>query len=296
MPLYGFARVDFGRRNEKGGVVFVSVPGGSVGIKNPSRMVGQYGNEHAVFHGKPFGTPFFSNLKASAGFMELASRQRVRLPIDFLLGIQRNEVRKVHERPGNHGRAMFRADEIPRDPRFLFARQLLEFGAEIVPRENFLQIRVERQRRNSVCERADGFGRIRSDSRERAQFVRRFRKGSAEILRDDLRGFKEVSGSGIIPEAFVVREEGLEVGSGKRFDRREFFRHALEKPRDPTRLRLLEEYFRKPNPVSAFFFVQIRQPLSPRQIVPAEFLMPRKQVFVRKRREHVTMVRFFRLK
>lgn len=218
-------------------------------------MVGQYGDEYAVFHRKPLGTPFFFNLKASAGFMELASRKRVRPPIDFLFGIQRNEVRKVHERPGNRGRTMSRADEIPRDPRFLFARQFLEFGAEIVPRENFFQIRIERQRRNSVCERADGFGRIRSDSRERAQFVRRFRKGSVELLGDDFRRLEEVSCPGVISEAFIVREEGFEIGSGKRFDRREFFRHAFEKPRDPTRLRLLEEDFRKPNAVSAFLFV-----------------------------------------
>lgn len=259
-------------------------------------MVGQYGNEHAVFHRKPLGTPFFFNLKASPRFMEPASDERIAFPIHLFFGIDRNEIGKIHERSRYRGRIEPRFPKIPRDPRFLFARQLLEFGAEIVPRENFFQIRVERQRRNSVRERADGFGRIRSDSRERAQFVRRFRKGSVELFGDDFRRLEEVSCPGVIPEAFVVREEGFEIGSGKRLDRREFFRHAFEKPRDPTRLRLLEEYFRKPNAVSAFLFAQIGQSLPPRQIVPAEFCMPRKQVFVRKRREHVTMVRFFRLK
>lgn len=93
------------------------------------------------------------------------------------------------------------------------------------------------------------------------------------VCHDYLCGPEHIAGAGIVPESSVIREELLIRCGGERFHRRETSEDFIVIAYNPFRLRLLEEYLRKPNMVAEVFSgeMEIR---SPREGMPAVCFRP----------------------
>lgn len=90
---------------------------------------------------------------------------------------------------------------------------------------------------------ADGAGGVAADARQGQDIVKTLGELSAMLFKDDLGGFLEVSGAGVISKTFPEFVDFVRMGGGGSFDGGQFAHPMFPKGHDGFDLGLLEHDF-----------------------------------------------------